>query len=166
MSPDHPVNVGNRPDGLSTGGDINATMGTWLTTVARSATRCSLDLLGGRHQALNVSNVAVVLIVMTGAAGDAEDQLLRPLYVEVARSDADRNQRVQDNFKKIDTDNDGSITVDKLREYHKGDKASAGEVDVIALRYADSDGGIRKIRQVILVAVLSVASGGMLRTSA
>jgi Ca2+-binding EF-hand superfamily protein len=46
---------------------------------------------------------------------------------------------VRDDFNKIDTDKDGYITVDELREYHGGDKASAEEVDMVA-RFADSDG--------------------------
>lgn len=35
-------------------------------------------------------------------------------------SDTDRDARVREDFNKIDTDNDGYITVGELREYHKG----------------------------------------------
>lgn len=58
-------------------------------------------------------------------------------------SDAGRDARVREDFNKIDTDNDGYITVNELREYHKADPAaSAEEVDIIT-RYADSDGDER-----------------------
>jgi Ca2+-binding EF-hand superfamily protein len=56
--------------------------------------------------------------------------------------DADRDARVREDFNKMDTDNDGYITVDELREYHKSDMASTEEVDIIA-RFADSDGDRR-----------------------
>jgi Ca2+-binding EF-hand superfamily protein len=55
-------------------------------------------------------------------------------------SDADRDARVREDFNKIDTDNDGYITVSELREYHQTDpKATDEEVNIIA-KYADSDG--------------------------
>ncbi len=58
-------------------------------------------------------------------------------------NDADRDARVREDFNKIDADDDGYITVNELREYHKADpKASADEVDIIT-RYADSDGDER-----------------------